>query len=102
MISRQALEASRHKFYTLRRRPCSALQLLIRLLDLCTSTSPQNFGEICSSPLLSHSAPFAAQYDEPGMPYSRLVELVACPSGSGSFACLQQAPFEVDSLLAFP
>jgi len=41
-----------------------------------------------------HSAPFAAQYDEPGMPYARLVELVGCPSGSASLSCLQQAPFE--------
>ncbi|KAF8588273.1 alpha/beta-hydrolase [Ramaria rubella] len=41
-----------------------------------------------------HSSPTAAQFEEPGMPYARLVELAGCPSGSKSLACLENAPFE--------
>ncbi|KAF8501259.1 alpha/beta-hydrolase [Gautieria morchelliformis] len=40
------------------------------------------------------SAPFPAQYDEPGKPYARLVELVGCPAGPTSLECLRDAPFE--------
>ncbi|KAF8529673.1 alpha/beta-hydrolase [Hysterangium stoloniferum] len=41
-----------------------------------------------------HSAPLAAQYDDPGTPYSRLVNLLGCPSGRESLECLRQAPYE--------
>ncbi|KAF8588227.1 alpha/beta-hydrolase [Ramaria rubella] len=40
------------------------------------------------------SAPFPAQYDEPGKSFSRLLGLVGCPSGPASIECLRDAPFE--------
>lgn len=44
---------------------------------------------------ISHSAPFPAEYDQPGMPYTLLVEAVGCPSGSASLSCLQNLSFDV-------
>ncbi|GJJ08181.1 hypothetical protein Clacol_002389 [Clathrus columnatus] len=41
-----------------------------------------------------HSSPLAAQYEQPGMPYSQLIDLVGCPSGPESLECLRDAPFE--------
>ncbi|KZT39972.1 alpha/beta-hydrolase [Sistotremastrum suecicum HHB10207 ss-3] len=35
------------------------------------------------------SSPFPQQYDEPGKPFSRLLEGTGCKSGPGSVACLQ-------------
>ncbi|KZS94245.1 alpha/beta-hydrolase [Sistotremastrum niveocremeum HHB9708] len=40
------------------------------------------------------SSPFPQQYDEPGKPFSRLLEGTGCKSGPGSVACLQAVPFE--------
>ncbi|KAI0778729.1 alpha/beta-hydrolase [Trametes elegans] len=40
------------------------------------------------------TAPLASHYDEAGFPYDRLLKATGCPSGKGSFACLQQLPFE--------
>ncbi|KAF8517683.1 alpha/beta-hydrolase [Hysterangium stoloniferum] len=40
------------------------------------------------------SAPFAAQYDEPGKTYARLIEMVGCHPGPESVECLRQAPFD--------
>ncbi|KAF9223918.1 alpha beta-hydrolase [Gyrodon lividus] len=36
------------------------------------------------------NAPYAWQYDKPGMPYSRLLAATGCTAGPGSVHCLQQ------------
>ncbi|KAG9314836.1 alpha beta-hydrolase [Chiua virens] len=40
------------------------------------------------------NAPYAWQYDKPGMPYSRLLTATGCLAGPGSIPCLQQMPYE--------
>ncbi|EMD42187.1 hypothetical protein CERSUDRAFT_110727 [Gelatoporia subvermispora B] len=40
------------------------------------------------------TCPPASTYDDPGLPYARLLNATGCPSGSDSFACLQQVPFD--------
>ncbi|KAH0832898.1 Alpha/Beta hydrolase protein [Lanmaoa asiatica] len=40
------------------------------------------------------NAPYAWQYDKPGMPYSRLLAATGCAAGPGSVQCLQRVPYE--------
>ncbi|KAF8123482.1 alpha beta-hydrolase [Boletus edulis] len=40
------------------------------------------------------NAPYAWQYDKPGMPYSRLLAATGCAAGPSSVSCLQQIPYE--------
>ncbi|KAF8434092.1 alpha beta-hydrolase [Boletus edulis BED1] len=40
------------------------------------------------------NAPYAWQYDKPGMPYSRLLAATGCAAGPSSVSCLQQVPYE--------
>ncbi|OBZ79051.1 Lipase 3 [Grifola frondosa] len=40
------------------------------------------------------TCPPASTYDELGFPFARLVAMTGCPSGSASFSCLQEVPFE--------
>ncbi|KAI0081105.1 alpha/beta-hydrolase [Panus rudis PR-1116 ss-1] len=40
------------------------------------------------------NAPPASRYDDPGLPYARLLQATGCPSGTGSLPCLRQLPFE--------
>ncbi|KIJ67043.1 hypothetical protein HYDPIDRAFT_109031 [Hydnomerulius pinastri MD-312] len=40
------------------------------------------------------NAPYAYQYDKPGMPYARLLAATGCTAGSESVQCLQQVPYE--------
>ncbi|KAG9314835.1 Alpha/Beta hydrolase protein [Chiua virens] len=44
------------------------------------------------------NAPYAWQYDKPGMPYSRLLTATGCPAGPGSITRLQQVPYEIYNL----
>lgn len=45
--------------------------------------------------MTSKTAPPASTYDEPGKPYSTLVQMTGCTEGPSSFECLQKVPFEV-------
>ncbi|KAF9230523.1 alpha beta-hydrolase [Melanogaster broomeanus] len=40
------------------------------------------------------NAPYAWQYDKPGMPYSRLLAATGCTAGPDSVECLRQVPYE--------
>lgn len=40
------------------------------------------------------NCPPASRYDNPGMPFARLLQMTGCPSGPSSISCLQQLPFE--------
>ncbi|GJJ08155.1 hypothetical protein Clacol_002363 [Clathrus columnatus] len=60
-----------------------------------SDTSLFRAGIIDSSTGPFKSAPFPAQYDAPGKPFSRLVEAVGCPLSSQSVSCLQAVPFDI-------
>ncbi|KAL4251537.1 Carboxylic ester hydrolase [Abortiporus biennis] len=40
------------------------------------------------------NCPPASLYDDPGMPFTRLLEATGCPEGPTSLACLQNVPFD--------
>ncbi|KAI0756252.1 alpha/beta-hydrolase [Daedaleopsis nitida] len=40
------------------------------------------------------TAPPASRYDDPGLPYARLLDATGCPSGPASLTCLRSLPFE--------
>ena len=72
---------------------CSGQQSSTPLQDLSEShsTCPKRRDLIFGS----KTAPSVAVYDEPGQPFSNLLNLTGCALGPGSFACLQNVPFDV-------
>ncbi|EIW63969.1 alpha/beta-hydrolase [Trametes versicolor FP-101664 SS1] len=40
------------------------------------------------------NTPPASRYDDPGLPYARILAATGCPAGPASFVCLQKVPFK--------
>lgn len=74
---------------------CFVLQSQTRPLDPCKSNCEKLPSFVYLIDLVSKNAPYAWQYDKPGMPYSRLLAATGCAAGPGSVQCLQQVPYEV-------